>query len=417
MDDERYNPALHWLAVLTAVCTFPLIWMGGLVTSHGAGLAVPDWPNSYGYNMWLFPPSQWVGGIFFEHVHRLLGTLVGFCATLLMLCAWGFGEKLATRKKLRAAAVLGLAIAGMCVLVAPGIATLPANQQRNPLVQVAVSLVGLSVVLAAASVMKQREPRRWVRWLASGVLLSVIFQGVLGGLRVVWVNLDLAIVHACVAQAFFCLAALACVVTGRWWIDAAREPGAAGGKDLIAAASIAVTVIYFQLIVGAVMRHYNAGLAIVDVPLNYGKVLPPVSDAELASVNTLRTFRLNMPAVSLTQVWLHFAHRVGAIAVTAALVVLIVKTVRMRNVGLNRLTRALVFLLITQLTLGILTVMLRKPADIASAHVAVGALALVTTFVLTTRAIRLYSPNLIGKPDFRRADVDATLAPARPMAA
>src|SRR4051794_13483387 len=121
MTDDRYNPALHTLAILTACCTFPLIFMGGLVTSHGAGLAVPDWPNSYGYNMWLFPPSQWRGGIFFEHVHRLLGTLVGFCAVLLALNGWGFGEKLATRKRLRAAAVLSIALALMCMLIVPAL--------------------------------------------------------------------------------------------------------------------------------------------------------------------------------------------------------------------------------------------------------------------------------------------------------
>jgi cytochrome c oxidase assembly protein subunit 15 len=285
------------------------------------------------------------------------------------------------------------------------------------LIQMAVLLVGLSMVLSAASVMKQREPRRWVRWLATSVLLSVIFQGVLGGLRVVWVNLDLAIVHACIAQAFFCLAALACVVTGRWWLETAREPGAPGGKGLIIAASIAVVTIYLQLVAGAVMRHYGAGLAIIDIPLNYGKVLPPITEAELGAVNTLRTYRLNMPAITLSQVWLHFAHRIGAIAVTAALVLLIIKTVRMRNPALNRPARAIIFLLITQLTLGVLTVILRKPADMASAHVAVGALTLLTTFVLMVRALRLYSPNLIGKPDFRRADVDATMTPARPLAA
>jgi heme a synthase len=190
-----------------------------------------------------------------------------------------------------------------------------------------------------------------------------------------------------------------------------------GGKGLIIAASAAVAMIYLQLIAGAVMRHYGAGLAIVDVPLNYGKLLPPVGEAELGAINTLRTYRLNMPAVTLTQVWLHFAHRVGALAVTAALIILIVKTVRMRNLALNRPARALVFLLITQITLGVLTVLLRKPADIASAHVAVGALTLVTTFVLMTRAVRLYSPNLMGKPDFRRAEADEILTPARPMAA
>ena len=63
--------AVHWWAVLTAMLTFVLLCSGGLVTSHGAGMAVPDWPNSFGYNMFLFPVSRWVGGIFYEHTHRL----------------------------------------------------------------------------------------------------------------------------------------------------------------------------------------------------------------------------------------------------------------------------------------------------------------------------------------------------------
>src|SRR5438876_8940711 len=143
MIKSQYHPYLHLIAVLTACATFPLIFMGGLVTSHGAGMSVPDWPNSYGYNMFLFPPRLWIGGILYEHTHRLMGTVVGMLSIALAICAW------------------------------------------------------------------RLETRRWARWLAISVLGAVIFQGVLGGLRVVLVKLDLAILHACVAQAFFCLAALA----------------------------------------------------------------------------------------------------------------------------------------------------------------------------------------------------------------
>src|SRR5580698_172194 len=74
----RHDPTiLHGLALLAAVATFPLIFMGGLVTTHQAGMAVPDWPNTWGYNMFLFPPSKWVGGIFYEHTHRLAATCIG----------------------------------------------------------------------------------------------------------------------------------------------------------------------------------------------------------------------------------------------------------------------------------------------------------------------------------------------------
>src|SRR5215510_14888143 len=88
MQTPRYNRSLHAIALLTAAATFPLIFMGGLVTSHGAGMSVPDWPNSYGYNMFLFPISMWKGGIFFEHTHRLMGTVVGMLSIWLAVSAW-----------------------------------------------------------------------------------------------------------------------------------------------------------------------------------------------------------------------------------------------------------------------------------------------------------------------------------------
>src|SRR5437870_6211998 len=88
MASGRYNPALHRIALLTAAATFPLIFMGGLVTSHGAGMSVPDWPNSYGYNMFLFPPRLWIGGILYEHTHRLMGTVVGMLSIALAIHAW-----------------------------------------------------------------------------------------------------------------------------------------------------------------------------------------------------------------------------------------------------------------------------------------------------------------------------------------
>jgi cytochrome c oxidase assembly protein subunit 15 len=69
--------------MLTALASLALIGVGGLVTSHGAGMAVPDWPTTYGYNMFAFPLSQWVGGIFYEHTHRLVAAGVGLLTTVL----------------------------------------------------------------------------------------------------------------------------------------------------------------------------------------------------------------------------------------------------------------------------------------------------------------------------------------------
>ena len=76
---------LHWYTVFVAASVLVLICSGGLVTSHGAGMAVPDWPNSFGYNMFLFPLSRWVGDVFFEHTHRLIASGVGLLTVALCL--------------------------------------------------------------------------------------------------------------------------------------------------------------------------------------------------------------------------------------------------------------------------------------------------------------------------------------------
>jgi len=325
MSNPRYNPYVHWLAIATAAATFPLLFMGGLVTSHGAGLSVPDWPNSYGYNMFLFPPSLWVGGVFYEHTHRLLGTLVGVLTIALIIAA-------------------AFARASMAVRA-------------------------VSVIL----------------------LVGVTFQGVLGGLRVVWMDLDLAIVHAFVGQAFFCLTALMVAMTSRWWTAGQADSTLSVG--LPALASLCVALVLAQLAVAATMRHYRAGLAIPDFPLHYGQLLPPASDEQLQRANGLRAGKPDLlpTVVTFGQVWLHFAHRIGAIIVTVPIAWLIFRIVR-RHAGQPLLLRPAVLLavlLIAQWVLGILTVLWRKPADIASAHVAVGALVLLLTFIISVRAWRL----------------------------
>ena len=91
-DAPASSRGLHRISLVTAIATFPLIFMGGLVTSHHAGMSVPDWPNSYGYNMFLFPPSHWVGGILYEHVHRLMATVVGMLSIAPVLWAWRAGD-------------------------------------------------------------------------------------------------------------------------------------------------------------------------------------------------------------------------------------------------------------------------------------------------------------------------------------
>jgi cytochrome c oxidase assembly protein subunit 15 len=79
---------LHLFAALVAVSTGILIFAGGLVTSTESGLSVPDWPNTYGYFMFFFPLEKMVGGIRYEHTHRLIASTVGFLIIVLAACLW-----------------------------------------------------------------------------------------------------------------------------------------------------------------------------------------------------------------------------------------------------------------------------------------------------------------------------------------
>lgn len=100
---------LNWRAALAGVAvvaTFLLLLAGGAVTGFQAGLAVPDWPNSFGYNMFLFPLAHMTGGIFFEHAHRLLGSLVGL-TTLVLAVYLQFADP---RRWVRALSLIALAV-------------------------------------------------------------------------------------------------------------------------------------------------------------------------------------------------------------------------------------------------------------------------------------------------------------------
>src|SRR6201993_3660843 len=88
MPSEISTRSLNYFAWVTCVATLFLICSGGMVTSKGVGLSVPDWPTTFGYNMFLFPVSKWVGGILFEHTHRLIASAVGFLTIILAIWLW-----------------------------------------------------------------------------------------------------------------------------------------------------------------------------------------------------------------------------------------------------------------------------------------------------------------------------------------
>ena len=201
MPTPRPHQNVHRFAVFTAVCTFLLLIAGALVTSNDAGLSVPDWPLSYGS---LTPPM--VGGIFYEHGHRMIASFVGLLSIVLAVWLW--------RAETRG----------------------PAGQRTNK--------------------------NGWLRWLGVAALGAIVAQGLLGGLTVLfflppWVSSA----HATLAQIFFSTVASIALFTSAWW---EREPvlwRSDFGSPSIHALSVAtVAAVFVQLILGAAFRHKAFGI-------------------------------------------------------------------------------------------------------------------------------------------------------------
>src|SRR5436309_11305474 len=110
--EPKSMPWLNRFAWFTAFATLLLICSGGMVTSKGVGLAVPDWPTTFGYNMFLFPASKWIGGIFFEHTHRLIASTIGFLTIILAAWLW-FADPCRRIRMLGIAAVGGVILQGV----------------------------------------------------------------------------------------------------------------------------------------------------------------------------------------------------------------------------------------------------------------------------------------------------------------
>jgi heme A synthase len=105
----------HRLGLATLAATGVLILLGGLVTNTGAALAVPDWPSTFGHNMFLFPWSQMIGGVFYEHSHRLVGALVGLLTLVLAAALWREGGRLRRLGLVAVAVVLVQGVWEACV--------------------------------------------------------------------------------------------------------------------------------------------------------------------------------------------------------------------------------------------------------------------------------------------------------------
>ncbi len=306
--NDRYKPALAWLAWFTVGWTLLLLLMGGFTTSIGAGMVFLDWPLSDG----SLNPSGWLHDqdMFAEHSHRLLGAQVGL------------------------------------------------------------------LVIALAIWLFLREERRWLRRLGTAAFVLVAIQGLLGGGRVVFDQLNiqtehnylaqtLAIIHACTAQAFLCVIVGMALALSRFWIE--RGAGILRPVDnaLRTWGIVACAAVFLQLILGAVMRHHDAGLAIPYFPLSSADSLLP-------------------PAWNF-QVGIHFAHRVGAAAVSIVLLIFAWKLWYSDRVAvaLKGMGAGLVFLLGAQIYLGASIIWFHRNPYPTTLHVIVGALILALAWGIT----------------------------------
>ena len=186
--------------MLTAAATGVLIVFGGLVTNTGAALAVPDWPSTFGHNMFLFPWSQMVGGVFYEHSHRLLGALVGALTVALALALWPHGGRLRALGLLAVVAVVAQGVIGGLRVV---FQTDALALVHGPLAQAFFALV---VALALVTSARMRRPAVTVeagtRALTLAAALLVYVQIVFGALLTHAGRLDL---HLAGAVAVFVL--------------------------------------------------------------------------------------------------------------------------------------------------------------------------------------------------------------------
>ncbi len=186
-----YNPWPYRFALVNAISTLVLIFVGGLVTNTGAGLAVPDWPTTFGHNMFLFPWSQMVGGVFYEHGHRLIGSIVGLLTLALAIMLW-------VSRSARLPRWLGVVAVGAVII--QGI------------------LGGLRVILIET-------------------------------------GSELAVIHSLLAQAFFALIVGLVVLTSREWEDGPGRIGVAGIGAVSKLCLLTTGCVYLQIFLGGLLTH------------------------------------------------------------------------------------------------------------------------------------------------------------------
>lgn len=315
-----------WFTTLFVLC---LIFLGGQVKSHEAGLSVPDWPLTYGQNPITYPISDWTGGIFHEHLHRLVA---GTAAMLtLTLCLWMF------------------------LVVSP----------------------------------------RWLRWLSAAAVVTVLLQALLGGLTVwyqlpVWISSS----HATLAQTYLLMNVIMAYSLSIEYSQRRAQRGTlTSDRAAFQRVLVLIGLIYVQLLLGAVMRHTESGLAIPDFPKTAGSWVPSFSEERLAWVNDWRFEKsvetgTDLPPVVAGQMHIHFAHRVGAVVVTAYLLWLAAWLYKRRDQYpyAARTVPWLCLLVLVQFSLGATVIWTSRIPLITSFHVVTGAALLALSTLVALRA-------------------------------
>lgn len=318
---------LRRFSKITAVFTLFLVFAGGMVTSTGSGLSVPDWPNTYGYFMFFYPLSQMVGGILYEHSHRLLASIVGLLTVILAIWIW----RVESRKWLK---IVGLA--AVVAVVIQGI------------------LGGLTVLFLLPT--------------SVSVLHGVLAQSF-----------------------FCLIIFIAYALSTEWQRERPGSPDRPKPAGSFRWSLLATGFLFLQLILGALMRHTGSGLAILDFPLAGGRVIPLLDQNFLYSVNQARfemgLDAVTLPQVVIH--FLHRVGALVVTVMTVGLSYSLVKRRRFEK-RFVALAVLLGFLLVTQWVLAGLVIWTQKSPWITTAHQWTGALLLGTSFFISLRLIRSF---------------------------
>jgi protoheme IX farnesyltransferase len=315
---------LHRFAVVTALATYVLILIGGLVHGTGSSLACPDWPTCYGT---LMPKME--GGVLVEHSHRLAaGTVV----------------------------ILTLALA-IAVQLAPGPLGTPGLGLRRFR---AFDLAARGLARLARGAEPELRRLRPFTWLA---LALVFVQALLGGITVLLrLPTPISTAHTATSLLFFLTVVYVAVRSRPADAVFAAPPSATVSR----AALVAAVGVYFQMVLGGLVRHSGAALACTDVPLCRGSIWPDAHPTVLVQA----------------------AHRLGAVAVGALAVIASIVTWRGagRRRDLRALAAAVPVLVGVQIWLGLHAVLSFLDLATVESHLAVATALLATLVLIALRA-------------------------------